>query len=188
MAVLVEAISVIVRRDAITSRFPGGWSAFVDIVPNETLCADGELARIGFMSPGDVESFIRRLERWGLVFLQDGNAQDISVVDQMRGPTMPTEWLQFAHLPFGEGEAKVAACWLFEGQRLAAGLHFRGKEMSLATPQGWRYEDSLSANFKFVKDEESKERLRFLRHEEGMDVYLDVASGKEVYLARSESD
>jgi len=34
MAVLVEAISVIVRREAIAAKLPGGWSHFVDEVPN----------------------------------------------------------------------------------------------------------------------------------------------------------
>lgn len=33
MAVLAEAISVIVRRDAITARFSGGWRQFLAIFP-----------------------------------------------------------------------------------------------------------------------------------------------------------
>jgi hypothetical protein len=37
MAVLVEAISVIVRRDAIDGAFDGGWRGFVSSVPNVTL-------------------------------------------------------------------------------------------------------------------------------------------------------
>ena len=44
MAVLVEAISVIVRRNAIESKYRCGWKAFVDDVPNSTLCADDEIA------------------------------------------------------------------------------------------------------------------------------------------------
>ena len=46
MAVLVEAISVIVQRDAIEKRFHGGWREFENAVPNSTLCADDELARV----------------------------------------------------------------------------------------------------------------------------------------------
>lgn len=45
MAVLVEAISVIVRRDAIRGKYPGGWQGFVAAVPNGTLCYDDDLAR-----------------------------------------------------------------------------------------------------------------------------------------------
>lgn len=152
MAVLVEAISVIVRRDAINKRFTGGWRGFLNVVPNNTLCADDDLARVGFMSPPDVEEFVRHLERAGLVFTSNGKALDIAVVDQMRGPTIPAEWLEFAHLALSGNGGKVAACWLFEGPRIAAGTHISAKGMTLATPEGWTYEDSLSANFKFVEN------------------------------------
>lgn len=66
MAVLVEAISVIVRRDAINQRFAGGWEAFVECVPNATLCYDADLARVGFMARADAQAFIHRLEVRGL--------------------------------------------------------------------------------------------------------------------------
>ena len=82
MAVLVEAISVIVRRDAIESKYLGGWDAFEKDSPNATLCADEHLARVGFMTPVDVESFIKYLVSYGLVFLDSGKAKDIVVADQ----------------------------------------------------------------------------------------------------------
>jgi hypothetical protein len=66
MAVLVEGISVIVRRDAVQSLYPGGWEGFVADAPNKTLCADPNLARVGFMAPDDVKAFVAQLERVGL--------------------------------------------------------------------------------------------------------------------------
>jgi len=87
MAVLVEAISVVVRRDAIASKYPGGWDAFVDDVPNATLCFDGEVARVGFMAPPDVKAFLKHLERKGLQILDNGKFIDIAVVDQQTGFT-----------------------------------------------------------------------------------------------------
>ena len=184
MAVLVEAISVIVRRDAIDKRFQGGWREFENVVPNCTLCADDELVRVGFMSPPDVEAFVRHLEKGGLTFVKNGQAVDIAVVDQMRGPTMPADWLEFAHLSLGETGDKVAACWLFEGPRIASGIHMSAKGMTLATPDGWNYDNSLSANFKFVGNDEIGEKLKILRHENGTEVYLDLSTGKEVYVGR----
>ena len=190
MAVLVEAISVIVRRDAIDRQFQGGWHEFENVVPNSTLYADDELGRVGFMSPPDVETFVRYLEEGGLTFVKNGQALDIAVVDQMRGPTMPADWLEFAHIPFGETGNKVAACWLFEEPRITAGIHMSARdfpEMPLATPDGWTYDDSLSANFKFVGNDEMGEKLKFLRHENGLDVYLDLSRGKEIYVGRSKA-
>ena len=47
MAVLVEAISVIVRRPAIDERFNGGWPAFLQAIPNRMGCHGNDLARVG---------------------------------------------------------------------------------------------------------------------------------------------
>ena len=36
MAVLIEAISVVVRADQLLKKVPGGWDAFKSIVPSES--------------------------------------------------------------------------------------------------------------------------------------------------------
>jgi hypothetical protein len=105
----------------------------------------------------------------------------------MHGPTVPAEWLEFAHLAFSNIGGEVAACWLFEGPRVAAGIHMPAKDRTPAIPDGWTYEDSLSANFQFVGTEEFDEKLKFLRHEKGADVYLDLSTGKEVYVGRTQT-
>ena len=149
MAVLVEGISIVIRRDAINNRLVGGWDRFLELVPNRTLCADEDLARVGFLTPDDVGNFLDALEQGGLVFLTAEGAVDISVVDQQSGPTVTTPWLQYAHLKLSGGERTVATCWLFEGERKGHGLHVSSLEFALATPDGWRYEESLSASFEF---------------------------------------
>jgi hypothetical protein len=185
VAVLVEAISVIVRRDSIDRSFNGGWDAFVSCVPNATLCADAQLARVGFMDPKAVWKFVQSLQAAGLVFLDSGKCADIVVVDQQRGPTMPCEWIEFAQIPFGQSSGKVGACWLFQGPRLAAGIHFPGKSMNFATPSGWTFEGSISDRFTFVPNEDFAERLTYLRTEGGLDVFLDHSIGREVFRPRS---
>jgi len=184
MAVLVEAISVIARRDAIEAKYPGGWSAFLAGTPNATLCYDDEIARIGFMVPQDVEAFISHLTGNGLTFLVNDKAEDIAVVDQQRGPTTDCDWLEFAKLPFGQAGGKVSACWFFDRPRIAAGVHFRGKSIDLATPPGWKFEESLSHRFGFVPNEQVDDRLQFVRKDNGVDVFLDRETGKEVYVGR----
>ncbi len=184
MAVLVEGISVIVRRDAIESRYRGGWDAFVADVPNATLCADDEIARVGFMHPADVEAFIEGLQVEGLHFLEGGKAIDVAVVDQQRGLTTECDWLEFGKLALG-AEGRVAACWFFEGPRIADGMYLRGTSIPLATPAGWEFEGSLSQKFDFVPTGEQSSRLKFLRNEGDVDVYLDLDTGKEVFLGRT---
>lgn len=184
MAVLVEAISVIVRRDAIESCYSEGWKGFVRDAPNSTLCADDEIARVGFMDPSDVRSFVLHLELKGLKFLSDGKAVDLAVADQQRGLSTECEWLEFGRLKFGE-KGEISACWFYDGPRHGAGLHLEGRAMQLATPEGWRFEDSLSRRFGFEPTEISGERMKFIRSEDGLDVYLDLASGDEVFVART---
>ena len=172
MAVLVEGISVIIRVDSIHQKYPGGWSAFEAIIPNNTFCSDNELARVGFMVPQDVETFVRKLQQAGFVFTQAGKAVDLAVVDQRQGPTTPCEWLEYGHINMGVGE--VAAC------RLAG-----SQSMQIFTPDGWKFEGSLSASHGFVPTENVEKDLQYLRTQNGVDVYLDKSTGKEVYISRT---
>jgi hypothetical protein len=171
MAVLVEAISVIVRRDAVENRFPGGWQGFLCQVPNRTLCSDDDFARVGFMSPGDVAAYTSTLEAGGLVFRKEGQAVDFAVVDQLRGPTLPAPWLEFGKLE--TDGMKISACWI-AGQ----------SPEEVALPDGWKYEGSMSAKSGFAAENTMDDRLKFLRREGGNDVYLDLRSGKEVFIGR----
>jgi hypothetical protein len=172
MPVLVEGISVVVRRDVIARRYPGGWDAFVRDAPNRTLCADPELARLGFMVPADVEEFVTRLASHGIRFKEAGKALDLVVVDQMNGPTTPCDWIELGRIALQQG--RVGAC------RLAG-----SSVVDLATPEGWAIERSLSARFGFVPTGTEKEAMRFLRHENGLDVYEDLQTGREVYIGRT---
>lgn len=154
MAVLVEALSVIVKRDSIDQYINGGWEKFISIVPNQTMCTDGELVRVGFMTPQDVECFVVELESQGLHFhFGDKKTQiekglrprgDIIVIDQFRGPTTSCDWIEFGAFSLETSPVRIPACWLFDEPRIAHGLHFKGKEMTLVTPDGWTPENLKS--------------------------------------------
>ena len=174
MAVLIEGISVVIRAEVLLKKFPDGWDGFKKIVPNESLCADNEVVRVGFMTPQDVESFVKKLERNGLVFLKDGQAVDLAVVDQIRGPTSRCDWLEFGHVDIGENEPKVAVCRL-TGSKIT----------EMVTPAEWEYEKSISSSFGFVPSEHADKWLKFLRHENGIDVYFNPLTGSEVYVGRT---
>lgn len=176
MPVLIEAISVVVQVSAIHSRYPGGWDAFVAAAPNATLCADNEIARIGFMAPGDAKSFVNHLEQNGLVFLREGAAQDLAVVDQHRGLAVTCDWLDFGHIPLDEGM-----------DRLVAACRLRGSsEPMLMHPTGWEYEGSLSQNSGFRSLNEVAAHLEYLGTEDGVDVYRDKNTGEKLYLGRTD--
>lgn len=175
MAVLIEGNSVVIRAAAIITKFEGGWDAFKEMVPNQTMCADNELVRVGFMSPSDVEAFIKQLERNGLEFLSDSDAVDIAVADQLRGLTSPAPWLEFGHVSLGgDPRRAVAACRLTNGT-----------VTEVVMPPEWSFEGSLSQTYGFVSSEHIDKSLRYLRHENGLDVYLNLVTNEQIYIGRT---
>ena len=150
MAVLCEALSVVIRTKSVKEKFDGGFRCFLDNVPNNTYCSDGELERVGFLSPTEVGDFIAVLENGGLTFQSNNDCIDISVVDMLTGPTIKCCWIEFHKIPFSDGEVSIA--WLYEGERvLGTGAYFKNdKPLNLHTPQDWEYNKSLSKEHKFI--------------------------------------
>lgn len=175
MAVLVEGISVIVRVDRVAKIVRGGCQRLLDECPNDTLCSDSELIRVGFMSPDDVEHYVDQLGRLGLQYLSSGIPVDIIVVDQQQGPATKCDWVDFGHINFeGDPGKRVAAC------RLAG-----SQVKQLYMPDGWTYDRSLTLRFRFVESRCLPESMEFLRHEDGFDVYRDLRTGKEMIVGRT---
>jgi len=175
MAILIEGISVVIK---VTSIFElsNGWEEFLTYVPNETLCSDNEIARVGFMTPDDVQHFIDKLESHGLVYQEHGEAQDIAVADQIHGISTKCAWLEFGHINWNNNpKQRVAACRLIDSQ-----------ENNIYTPDGWEYEKSLSASYGFVPKGQEDKSLKYLRHEDGLDVYLNGLTGEEVFIGRTD--
>jgi hypothetical protein len=173
VAVLVEGISVIVRMDRLFDCFKD-WELFKDIVPNQTLCADGELARVGFMAPEDAEHFCRILEQWGLHYLSDGQAQDLVVADQFRGLAAPCNWASFGHVNWhGDPKLKVAACML------NGSAH-----KQLLTPDGWHFDGSLTASYGFVPTGEEPSMLGEAT-DNNLEVWITPLSNQPYYVGRT---
>jgi hypothetical protein len=176
MSVLIEAISVVVRCDAIVARHPGGIEGFRSEVPNGTLCADGELARVGFMTPQDTKAFVERLESKGLVYRRDGRAVDMVVVDQRTGMMVPCDWAEFGQTDWnGDPRCPVSVCRARET-----------RAEKLVVPNGWEYAKSLSARHRFVEAGKLPPSLRFSRHQDGLDVYVDAETGQEHFVGRTQ--
>lgn len=142
MPVLLEALSVVLRAEAVIKRHAGGWETFAAKVPNGTLCADGHLARVGFLAVDEAKAYCGHLEAQGLQGLNEsGEAVDYAVVDQMRGHLAPCPWLELGLVTCVEGGAEM-------GQVLAArlkGVQYEGDAADkVVTPVGWTWADSLT--------------------------------------------
>lgn len=178
MAVLIEAISVLVKAQAIIEKYPGGWEQFSQDVPNQTLCADGELVRVGFMNPNDVQKYVSFLESKRLVYQSNGQCKDMAVVDQQRGFTIPCEWANFGRIFIDSSQTqRVSACRL------------KGSTQRIVSyPDGWEYENSLSKDYHFVQNEKVGQELEFIRKEGGVTVYRHLPTDKIVYSGSQIND
>ena len=127
------------------------------------------------MTPADVQAFVSELEADGLIFRLEEEAVDVAVVDQMRGLTIAAPWLQVIRVGHGDKHYLAAA--------LAA-----QQPTKVAMPHGWKFEGSLSNNTVYVASGTEDDRIKFLRQENGLDVYLDLVTGKEVFVGRPTID
>lgn len=175
MAVLVEGISVVIRADALLAAFADDWERFKRTVPNRTLCADGELVRVGFMAPDDVRAYVEDLGSFGLAYIDDGKARDLVVVDQIRGPAAACDWIEFGHVNVDRDPNKTVAACRLKGS----------KENVLIQPEGWRFEESLSNSYGFVPTRDLAKSLNLLERDEGIDVYENGLTGKKAYVGRT---
>ena len=153
MAVLCEAISVIIKKKPIETNYEGGWNSFMVSIPNATFCTDGELVRVGFFTPGETENYVNELELKGLFFqrenFEDSKISDIAIVDQHRGPTLPWNWIEFGKFELKGHDGKISMCWLFEDERInVEGTHLKDLNMKLHAPEGWTPENSQHIHFK----------------------------------------
>jgi len=176
MAVLVEAISVVIKLEAIKDRYPGGFAAFKEIVPNQTLCWDDHIVRVGFMAPQDANEFVEALEASSLCHLDnDECAVNLVKIDQVGGPLCDCDWITTGQLPIDAAKEQYVGIALLHGT----------DDPELSLPIGWKYERSLSQQFAISRPDEIGTSLKFLRHEDGNDVFHNVLTGGEVYMGRT---
>lgn len=181
MAVLVEAISIIIRKDAIERFYSGGWSGFCEEIPNGTMCCDGEVVRLGFLRPAEVGGFVSHMRSHGLTHLQDGVAVDLAVVDQFDGLIDECDWLAFGRFNFGKGGGKISACWFSDVPCSVWGDESRQTRMELATPSNWRFERSLSQLFDMTLKYGDRKGLRISLPASGTNAYAYQQGGYEQY-------
>lgn len=138
MAVLIEGLSVVIRRRAIDGRFQGGWEALLAQLPQPTLCDDGEIARVGFTDSEQCQQFVMALIQAGLEYVDEvnGMAKDFAVVDQRAGITTLCDWLDYGHVTLDDDGAMVAACRTIDSA-----------SSEIVTPRDWSYRGSLSERY-----------------------------------------
>lgn len=169
MPVLIEAISVVMRLEAIERSYPGGLARCRADCPNQTFCADGHLARVGFTAPSDAGHWVDHLTQYGLIFVQDERAVDLVVVDQVTGPTTICDWLEF-----GKHDDGYVVAWL-------AGT----EPTEIYVPEGWDFETSLSNQFKLIPISEIGHSVERIDRTGNVETLIERETGQRFYMGRT---
>ena len=164
MSILVEALTVVFMNATADRHIQGGVDTVQKNAPNSTFRTDGLISAISFMSPESTGNFVDALLEVGMKFVEDGVAQDIVVLDQHRGPTAQCDWIGFNQNVDGHSIA-----WLIGDPQ--------GK---MAVYDNWEPNNDLS-----FREGHIEETMKFLREEDGLDVYLDLETGQECFRPQS---
>ena len=164
MSILVEAITVVFMNATADGHIKGGVNSVQTIAPNSTFRTDGLVSAISFMDPESTGNFVDSLLKVGMEFVEDGVAQDIVVLDQHRGPTAQCDWIGFSQNADGNSIA-----WLIG--------HPKG---IMAVYDNWTPNDMM------FRDDPVGENIKFLREEDGLDIYLDLETGQEYFRPQTD--
>jgi hypothetical protein len=163
VAVVLDGCAVVARRAVVEAKLSGGLTDWFKIVPNRMACADRDLCFVGFMVGQDAESFVLKLESIGFAGERDGAYRDVALVGKDGPWPHACPWLRVGHY------GGVTAVWM------------DGTDPDpLVVPVSWRPNALIN-----ISDEEAARRLRFVRRDGDVEVWLNLETGEEVYRART---
>jgi hypothetical protein len=104
MPIALEFINILVRKDAIDAKYPGGWNAFLESTLHNPAIGwyDNYIYRTGTMSGHDAEDLVEKFEKAGFTTYRkraDGLDEwvDLCVWDSFFGPTAECNWIDFSY-------------------------------------------------------------------------------------------
>ncbi|MEO8564224.1 MAG: YbjN domain-containing protein [bacterium] len=164
MSVLVEALSLIVPRRVLDIGYPGGTHDFMKrmcepSVPCRLVCADDQLVSVSFHSVDQAQVVADELRDFGVVGVDDGGFYELALVDQVAGPMMPCDWLEWRRHQDG-----FTYCWVTGGD-----------PDPMHVPDNWTPAQSRGLTFHDLRDE--SDRCIKLADETHREIWLDFQTG-----------
>jgi hypothetical protein len=156
MSVVVEALTLIVRRAALDASYPGGADGYLAEIAQPSykarwICGDRHLTAVSFLTDDLVRALELVSER-GLDFDDDAACRDVVVVDELTGPRPAWDWIGWSR-----GPDLVTTAWLADED-----------PGDLVTPTDWAPARLARAD---IRDEDFMFKLT---EEDGVETWLDV--------------
>ena len=170
VALLVECISVVLRKVTLNQMYPGGESQFRADWQIPMLLADDDLISFSFMDPNDADEFAEAVQASGI------GSEEIAIVSHANGilevDGQTCTWLQF-------GTAQIY------GQTVTVCFLTGSRVRNCVMPPHWKPETQADRTT-FNRDDPRYRFDRTLPVEGGgtVDVYVDKETGTEYYVGR----
>lgn len=175
MAVIIECISVVIRNKSIIEKYEGGNKCFSETLQGKIWVSDGEVVCVRFMTPIDAKAYVDLLEEQGLIFKdKNGKAIDIAVVDQIQGLLSDCDWIVAGRIDWNNDHNKKVMICRLNPSNLD----------EILVPKGWQFETSLTSTTKFIDGNNIPKNLRFVRNENGVDIWIDRETDQESFVRR----
>ncbi len=192
MAIIVEAISIIIKDSALQREFRNGYTEVIDTMPNATYVYDRFLHKVSFMSPLDVEAYVSLLQKRGLKFIKEGEFVDIAVVDMLKGPTAKCSWLGFSRKKHFEGMSQFTRSnedFSLVWYNALPGVYGipcdKNGRIDIVAPPYWTPDNAMDG-FTFIPIDKLDSQLITLSKEDRIEKYWYAGSGDILYVARPE--
>ena len=161
MAVIIEAFSIIIRNSTIETKFPGGLDGYKKACPNTSLCTDGELCRVGFMTEVEISNYLKFLSENGISICDKNRRTQIAYVDHDGSLKWECDWIQVVEI-----EGNLSS--ILTGTKVN----------KLVAPVGWKPGSSM---IKLNTDDIERE-YEYLGIENNVHVFKNKKSGEKFYM------
>lgn len=175
MPVLIEGVSVLLRKGSVHERYHGGYGQFLfDLNDYVSFTACNRLLCVQYKNHDEARALLQLLASKGmrvaLINEEDPRKTDAVLVDQIFGASVPVYWLDLIPLvrPRAiKGKAKDDKCEAAEESILIAAtydeidekeeLRIKNWDKSeIAYPKDWAYEKSKSLDLEFLRMAENR--------------------------------
>lgn len=169
MAVLVEAITLVVRRTFLDVCYPGATDGFLaaheaDGERIRFTVADESLVAVSTLDRGVAHTVGQHMLDHNAIQVDDKTDEfvDFAFVDQHEGVAMPCPWLD----------------WTIDERRVASVRFTPCGSTEVITPPGWTPESSTALTRTDIRLE--TDHMFKLAEEDGLEVWLDFDTGRQV--------
>ena len=177
MPVLIEGVSLLLRKGSIHERYKGGYAQFLfDLNDYVSFTASNQLLCVSYKTHDEARALLKRLAdngmRVALINEEDPSKTDAVLVDQVFGTSVRVWWVDLIPLtrPRGGASKRARKQGIQEENILIAAAYEEVDEKEelriknwdqgeITYPLDWKYENSKSLDLEFLRMAENRSYL-----------------------------